>query len=64
MQDGEAKREVLKKKEVIDLGEMVISAFDFIQTKSLKYHGTSHSMNQLIFLALDNGEIILRNPAG
>ena len=55
---------MLRLREVIDNEGVAVSAFDFIQTKGLKYHGTSHSVNQIILIALENGSILIRNTVG
>eukprot|EP00347_Sterkiella_histriomuscorum_P012430 403368609 len=54
----------LVEKEIISFDDQEIKVFDFIQTKTLKYAGAKSNVNQLIAVALSNGEIILRNPQG
>ena len=35
-----------------------------MQSKSVKYYQAMHNVNQLLVIALSNGEIVIRNPLG
>ena len=43
---------------------MEIRTFEFVSTKALRYFNRKVNVNQLIFVALSTGELIVKNPLG
>ena len=41
-----------------------IRTFEFVSTKALRYFNRKVNVNQLIFVALSTGELIVKNPLG
>ncbi|CDW86650.1 UNKNOWN [Stylonychia lemnae] len=54
----------MNEKEIVSFGDEEVRVFDFIQTKSIKYHNAKTNVNQLLIFGLSNGDVVIRNPIG